>query len=297
MVLYVVVGVFFLGWAVNTRLQVPTQLLSRADQFVIHLALPAVIIAKMSQVEIAATSLIPVAAAWGSMALCAVVLVLVARRMNWPRQIIGALLLVGVLGNTSFLGIEAVRTLLGSHRVAAAITYDQLGTFLALSIYGSWIAGQYGSGVTDWKSGVRRLVRFTPFLALLASMLLRAVVIPAVVLDVLNGVGVLVAPVAMGTLGLRFTLRLSTESRRPTLVAVAVKMFLVPAVLWGIAVVAGDPQSVEWSTSILQSAAPPMVSAGVLAISAQMDEEVVVAVVGVGTLLSFISLPLLSLAL
>jgi hypothetical protein len=40
-----------------------------------------------------------------------------------------------------------------------------------------------------------------------------------------------------------------------------------------------------------------MVTAGIVAIAAGLDEEVVVAVVGVGTLTSFVSLPLFSLLL
>jgi len=48
---------------------------------------------------------------------------------------------------------------------------------------------------------------------------------------------------------------------------------------------------------VLQSAAPPMVTAGVVAVAAGLDEDLVSFMVGVGTLVSFLSLPLLSLAL
>ena len=95
------------------------------------------------------------------MAVCALVIVLLARRLNWTNSRVGALLLVGVLGNTSFLGIEVVRTLLGEDHVAAAVAYDQLGTFLALSLYGTWVAGKYGSSDAGWRPIVRRIVRPT----------------------------------------------------------------------------------------------------------------------------------------
>jgi predicted permease len=51
------------------------------------------------------------------------------------------------------------------------------------------------------------------------------------------------------------------------------------------------------STTILEAAAPPMVTAGVVAVGAGLSEDLVAFMVGVGTLVAFLSLPLLSLAL
>lgn len=249
----------------------------------------------MSQVEITAKSGIPVAAAWLSMAVCALVIVLLGRRLKWSNSRVGALLLVGVLGNTSFLGIEVVRTLLGENHVAAAVAYDQIGTFLALSLYGTWIAGKYGSSDVGWRPIVRRISRFTPFVALVVSFGLRTIDLPSELISFLNGVGKSVAPVAMGVLGARFTFRWSEENKRTVLGALGLKMVVVPIALLVVALLVGDIQSTEWSASVLQSAAPPMVTAGIVAISAGFDEELVVSVVGLGTLLSAVSLPLFSL--
>jgi predicted permease len=74
-------------------------------------------------------------------------------------------------------------------------------------------------------------------------------------------------------------------------------MFAVPALLLLVAVLTGEVDGIEWSASLLQSAAPPMVTAGIIAIAAGLEEELVVSVVGVGTLLSFVSLPLFALVL
>lgn len=295
--LFVVVGLFLVGWVSTTRFSVPHRWLRLADLYVVNIALPAVIVAKVSQIEVTSDSVVPIVIAWGAMLGCAAAVVVIGRLRGWARSQVGALLLVGVLGNTSFLGIEVVRTLIGDAAVAAAVTYDQLGTFLALALYGSWIAGTFGSAEKGWRPAVRRLTRFAPFLALVLSISLRNFVIPDVVISVLNGVGKTVAPVAMTVLGLRFTLRWSERVKWVAIGALAIKMIAVPVVVCLIAVVCGDLQMSEWSASLLQSAAPPMVTAGVLAISAGLDEELVVAVVGVGTLISFASLPLFALLL
>lgn len=292
-----VIVLFLLGWICRTRVAIAPSVLLWADRYVINIALPAVIIAKVSQVELSAKSGIPIIAAWTSMAVCALVVLVAGARLKWSRSRIGALLLVGVLGNTSFLGIEVVRTLLGESHVAAAVTYDQVGTFLALSLYGTWIAGKYGSSESGWKPVVRRISRFTPFIALIISIGLRAVDVPSDLISALDGVGKTVAPVAMGALGVRFTFRWHQRTKWVVASVLGLKMLIVPLALLVIGMLVGDIHSIEWSTSILQSAAPPMVTAGIVAISAGLEEELVVSVVGLGTLLSFVSLPLFALAI
>jgi len=148
-VLVVVVVTFLVCWFLGSRVEVPAGLLAAADRYVIAVALPAVIIATMSRVDIGPTTVLPVAVAWVSMAVCAGVVSVLGRVMRWSRETVGALLLVAVLGNTSFLGIGVVRALLGDDHVAAAISYDQLGTFLALATYGSWVAGRFGTATTE----------------------------------------------------------------------------------------------------------------------------------------------------
>ena len=281
----------------TSRFTVPATWLTWADRYVINIALPAVIFAKVSRVELSAQAGIPVIAAWLSMSLCIVLVLVLGRLFSWSRARMGALLLVGVLGNTSFLGIEVVRTLLGDGHVAAAVTYDQLGTFLALALYGSWVAGRFGSGESGWRPVVHRMTRFVPFLALVLSVVLRGIDIPSSAMSVLDGVGLSVAPVAMGVLGVRFSLRWSAQIKWAVVGALVVKMVVVPVSLLVAALIVGDIHSVEWSASLLQSAAPPMVTAGVMAIAAGFEEELVVATVGVGTLVSFVSLPLFSLIL
>jgi predicted permease len=76
-----------------------------------------------------------------------------------------------------------------------------------------------------------------------------------------------------------------------------IKMVAVPAVLFLVALIFASTGDVMWSTSILESAAPPMVTAGVVAIASGLNEKLVAFVVGVGTLAAFAWLPMVSLFL
>ena len=295
--LALVIGAFLLGWFVKTIRPMPVAVTAWADKYVLQIALPAVIIAKISTVTFDADVVLPVAVAWLVM-LVSIVAVLVASRIfKWSRSLTGALLLVGVLGNTSFLGLGMVESLLGADHLASAIAYDQVGTFVGLALWGSFVASTYGAGESGWRPVLKRLSRFGPFLALLASLVFRVIDLPADVYSILNGVGKTVAPVAMCALGLRFTLNVSRSVQGPALFGLISKMAVLPGLVYVVAAIVGSPLDLAWSTSILQAAAPPMVTAGVVAVGAGLSAELVAYMVGVGTLVSFVSLPLLSIIL
>ncbi len=295
--LAVVIGAFLLGWLVKTIRPIPIQVTAWADKYVLQIALPAVIIAKISTVTFDADVVLPIAVAWSVMFTSILAVLVASRILKWNRSLTGALLLVGVLGNTSFLGLGMVESLLGADHLASAIAYDQVGTFVGLALWGSFVASTYGAGESGWRPVLKRLSRFGPFLALLASLVFRAVHLPDDVYSVLNVFGKTVAPVAMCALGLRFTLNVSRSVQMPAMFGLISKMVVLPTIVYIVAVLIGSPQDLAWSTSILQAAAPPMVTAGVMAVGAGLSAELVAFMVGVGTLVSFVSLPLLSLVL
>jgi predicted permease len=294
-VLAVVIGAFLLGWLVKTIRPIPIQVTAWADKYVLQIALPAVIIAKISKVTFNADVVVPIAVAWSVMFTSILAVLVTSRILKWNRSLTGALLLVGVLGNTSFLGLGMVESLLGADHLASAIAYDQVGTFVGLALWGSFVASTYGAGESGWRPVLKRLSRFGPFLALLASLVFRAVHLPDDVYSVLNVFGKTVAPVAMCALGLRFTLNVSRSVQMPAMFGLISKMVVLPTIVYIVAVLIGSPRDLAWSTSILQAAAPPMVTAGVVAVGAGLSAELVAFMVGVGTLVSFVSLPLLSL--
>ena len=295
--LALVIGAFLLGWLVKTIRPLPVVVTAWADKYVLQVALPAVIIAKISTVTFNADVVLPIAVAWSVMFVAIVSVLIASRILKWNRSITGALLLVGVLGNTSFLGLGMVESLLGADHLASAIAYDQVGTFVGLALWGSFIASTYGAGESGWRPVMKRLSRFGPFLALLASLVFRIIDLPADVYPILNGIGKTVAPVAMCALGLRFTLSISRSVQVPALLGLVSKMAVLPGLVYVVSVLVGSPHDLAWSTSILQAAAPPMVTAGVVAVGAGLSAELVAFMVGVGTLVSFVSLPLLSLVL
>lgn len=289
-----VVAAFFFGWGARATVGVDGRLLHASDLWVLKVALPALVVAKMGSIDLGVSVVVPVVAAWTAMGACGLAVVVVARVWSWDRSTTGALLMVAVLGNTSFLGLGVVGGVLGSDHLPSAVAYDQPGTFLALATWGSWVASRWGSGESGVRPVVTRLVRFPPFLALLVALAVHPVGLHETVVDVLSAVGMTVAPVAMATVGARFTLSVVRRAG-PVAAGLTVKMIVAPLVVVLAAAAAGGLGDVAWRASIVQASAPPMVTAGLVAAAAGLDREITTSVVGWGTLLGVATMPLVSI--
>ena len=261
------------------------------DTVLIRVSLPGLILAVVPGVEVDAELLVPAVVAWATLALTAVTMWLLARLARLDQRTTGTLLLVVPLANTSFLGFPAVEALLGADHLPAAVVYDQLGTFLALATYGAVVAARYGGTTRPGVGDVaRRVVTFPPLVAMAVAVALIGVGVPGPVDAVASQLGATVTPLAMLAVGLR--LQLGPGDWRPGLLAGAltVRLLVAPAAVFGFATALGA-SGVAWSTSVLESAMPPMVTASVLASQAGLDGRLGARLVGVGVLVSMATLP------
>jgi predicted permease len=296
-VLFLAFGSFLAGWIVRRRVRIPPSVVPLIDRWVLNVALPAVIVSRMSRAELGADLLVPAVSAWAVMAVCVSCVAVAARRLEWDEQTRAALLLVAVLGNTSFLGLAVVEGILGPEALEGAIAYDQLGSFLVLATWGSWVAARWGSGDAGWRPVLGRMFRFAPFLALCASPLVASIGPPQWFHDALAVPGATTAPLAMFGLGLRFTMSGEGVDRRAGATALGVKMLLAPVLLWIALSMTGDAGTLGGRVAILQAAAPPMVTAGVVAASAGLAPRLAAWTVGTGTVTSLVLIPLWGLLL
>lgn len=262
--------------------------------FVIHISLPALVLLKVPQLHFSLELLTPVFMPWIMLTVAALLVLVAARIFRWSRETIGALLLLVPLGNTSFLGIPMVRAFLGEAGIPAAILYDQFGSFLALSTYGTLVLALYGSSDRPTPTLVlKKIVTFPPFLALLAALALHGLSFPGPALALLNSLAATLVPLVMIAVGYQLTLRLRPELLLPMFIGLAIKLVISPLIaLLGCRLIGLENLAVQ--VAILEAGMPPMVSAGALAIMAGLAPELTAALVGVGILFSFLTLPLLA---
>jgi predicted permease len=102
-------------------------------------------------------------------------------------------------------------------------------------------------------------------------------------------------PLVMIAVGWQLTIRLRPEVLPPLCAGLAIKLIAAPLIaLLGCQLMGLDSNSLAVRVAILEAGMPPMVSAGALAIMANLAPELTAALVGAGILLSFVTLPLLA---
>lgn len=262
------------------------------NQLVINIAIPAVILLRLPQLQLTTELLFPVLAAWLTVGVAATLVQIIGKKLNWSNAIIGALMMTAVLGNTSYLGFPMVKVFYGEALLPYAIIFDQLGNFIALATYGTLIISLYGDHEkkTSAISIIGRVFRFPPFIALIIALLIPATFIPPTMTMLLTWCAVAMVPLTMFIVGLQFQLQLDPYYRKPLIYGLSIKMLATPLVILLIAwffPITADIAKV----SVFEAAMPPMVTAGVMAMQANLAPKLASAMVGFGLFTAFILLP------
>lgn len=218
-------------------------------------------------------------------------------RLHWSRARIGALVLVAGLGNTSFIGYPLIEALRGRDGLALAIVADQVGCFFALAVGGITAASYYSGQKPKPAAIVARVVRFPAFLALGTAIVVGLLGgWPGLVEEILGRIAATLTPLALFVVGLRFRLHLGRDQLAAVGAGLIYKLLLIPAVVLGIGLLCGL-HGLPLTIAVLQSAMAPMVSAAILADQYKLDPPVANTLLGAGTLLAFISVPLWNVVL
>jgi hypothetical protein len=265
------------------------------NHFVIYVSLPALILLKVPSLGLGKELLVPVLLPWLMLLISAALVLLGARIFSWRQGVVGVLLLMIPLGNTSFLGIPMVTAFFGEVGVPFALLYDQFGSFIALSTYGTMILALYGGeGNPSVREVVLKIITFPPFIALVAALLfLRGSSYPQALEVLLTSLANTLVPVVMIAVGLQLTFRFSTGTFGPFVYGLLIKLVVAPLSALLICAALGL-EGLPVKIAIFEAGMPPMVSAGALAISAGMSSELTAAFVGFGIMVSFVTLPLLA---
>jgi len=287
---------FFLiiGFALRKIPQFSSETGNVLNLFVIYVSLPALVLLKVADLKFSIELFLPLITAYLMLFISAASVLLLSRIFKWNRQITGSLLLLVPLGNTSFLGLPMVQAFYGSSGMPYAVLYDQVGSFLSLAVYGTIILALYSNGnqKTDAKIILKKIVTFPPFLAIVVALFLRSIVYPKIIVEILQILEAMLVPLVMIAIGFQLSFKIKKEFASPLSIGLILKLAAMPAVAILLGLIFGlEGEAVK--VSIFESAMPPMVSAGALAIMGGLAPKLSAALVGFGLILSFATLPLL----
>lgn len=270
----------------------PAGLAQGLNWWVIQIALPALVLELIPRLHVNTDLWYLVLSQWMVFGGSLLVFHVIGTRLGWSRGRIGALVLVCGLGNTSFMGYPMLEALRGREGLALGVVADQLGCFIMLSLGGVLVAVLYGGASAHPREIARKVLLFPAFLALLAGLLVGQMGgWPAEVEQVLHRIGQTLSPLALFSVGLRLRLNLYRHQWLPVGLGLGWKMVLAPALTLGLGAAFGFG-GLLLSIAVLQAAMAPMISAAILADQHGLEPDLANAVLGVGILLSLLTVPL-----
>lgn len=293
--LLLLVACLALGVVVARLFKPPPMLAQNLNWWVLNIALPALILHLMPSLQIdwhlwflPASMWFVFLGAWGFF-------VVVGKWLHWSREQIGCLTLVCGLGNTSFIGFPMVEALRGQAGLTLAAVTDQLGTFPCLVIGGTIVAALYSGGKPQASVIIRKIALFPPFGAFLLGLGAGQLGGWPPLLDgIFVKVGATLVPLALFSVGLQLRLRPAPGQMTAAAVGLSWKMGIAAAIVGASGLLFGIDPAVH-NIAVLQTSMAPMISAAILAEQSDLDPPLANAVLSIGILLSFVTVPLINL--
>lgn len=289
--LVLLLGCLALGWVVARIAKPPQGLGQSLNWFVIHVALPALVLDLIPRVQLDPHLWLLPVAMWfvfiGGWAVAA----FAGARLGWSRARIGAVALSAGLGNTALVGFPLIEALRGKDGLVLAAFTDQLGGSIALAVGGITVAAIYGGGKPEPRVIIRRVLLFPPFLALVAGFIFGALGgLPLAVQGLVSRIGATLTPIALFSIGLSFTLRVDRARLGAASTALGWKLALAPVLVYAIGVGIGI-EGLVMAVAVLQAGMAPMVSTSILCQQYGLETEVANAALGAGLAISLFSVP------
>jgi malate permease and related proteins len=278
-----------IGYGINRLNIFPKEAPTILNQFVIYISLPAMILLQIPRLTFSLDTIIPIIIAWLVMAFSAILILLLARFFSFSKEVTGSLMLVAILGNSSFMGIPIINAYMGESALPYVLVYDQLGTFIALATYGTFIASYYSNkSEISFKIITFKVLTFPPFISLIAALFLMGVEFNPTITKVLSSFANTIVPIALVAVGLQLQLKLPRHEIKPFTVALVIKLLIAPLIAIIIC------KLFDWNNqasivSIMEAGMAPMITAGAIASMAGLAPRLSSAIVGYGIIISFLT--------
>jgi len=189
-------------------------------------------------------------------------------------------MLVTTFPNTGFLGYPFAFALFGATGLSYAVIYDQMGMFPVFVSLGFFIAGG--------KESLHRALRFPPLIALLAALALNGAgySISGPAARLLEAIGWTTLPLTIFIIGFRVRLT-ALRDYKPVVWCLAVRMLILPAILCVVLHLLGK-SGIPYRVALMETAMPPALTTSILALQYRLDNDLAVACISTGTILSMI---------
>ena len=262
------------------------------NAFIINLSLPALTLNLIHQVQPEPKLAFAVLMPWLVFIVGAGVFALAGRAFQLPKSSIGALIVTGSLGNTSFIGVPMIEAFYGNANVSVGIIIDQLGTYLVLSTVGLLVICIYAEGSVTGREIVRRIITFPPLIALVLAICLFPVACPPWLMTVLTRLGNTLVPLALVSVGLQLRAEAFQSKRELLAVGLGYKLLAAPLLVALLYFGAFGVRGLTTEVTVFEAGMAPQIGGAIVAMQYGLDASLITLMVGIGTILSFLTVPI-----
>ncbi|PMB51133.1 transporter [Fischerella thermalis CCMEE 5205] len=294
--LYVkLVGLVLLGFFLGRKL--PATVPTRLGHFLFWVGVPLSIVAFLYQTDLSGQIWIAPAIAYLAIFLGALLAwmgikwqaLFTKNYLQQPTQ--GSFLLAAMVGNTGYLGYPVTLAIVGTQYFAWALFYDLLGTTLGAYGLGVALAARFSGSVHDIKHITKAIIINPALWSFGFGLILRQVAIPTSVEFYLDKFAWTTVALSLLLIGMRLSKLNSWHSLPQVGISLGIKMLLVPLIL-GFTLPFFGLTGQAALVIVLQMAMPPAFATLVLAETFNLDRDLAVTAVAVGSIVLLFTLPL-----
>ncbi len=277
---FLIIGIFTIAVILRRTGAVQEKHLGLLVSYVLTVSLPCLTLMTIGSLDLRNAHFDIAVIAWGVMIAGAAVSWTIARTLglDGPRRRV--FILVSTFPNTGFLGYPFAYALFGAAGLSYAVIYDQMGMFPIFVSLGFFIAGG--------RESLHRAFRFPPLIALLAAIVMNwsghEIKDPAAM--ILRTVGWTTLPLTIFIIGFRVRLT-ALRDYKPVAWCLAIRMLLIPIILLGILHLLGK-NGIPYRVALMETAMPPALTTSILALQYRLDNDLAVACISTGTIISLV---------
>jgi predicted permease len=264
------------------------------NAYLVNIAMPAVAFSELHGTSWTTMLGWPAGMAWVLFGFGVAYFYLCARLFRWSPETRGVLILTAALANTSFVGFPLLEAFYGPEAIATGVIVDQLGSFSVLATAGLLVAASSSGTSVSPREILARVIVYPPLLAVFAAFALESVEIPAVLMTALARLAETLIPLALVSVGMQLRLRETSDHRvlLPLASGLLFKLIIGPALVAIPILYLSGARGFEIQVTMLESAMPPMVMGGILAMQHGLRPSLAGLMILVGIPLSFFTVPI-----
>lgn len=281
-----------LGFGFRGTTIFPTFSYKVLNQFVIYISLPSIALYYIPKLMVSSKLLYPLGIAWLGFVFSFAFFSILGKLFGWSKKMIGCLVIVAGLGNTSFVGYPVIEALYGKEALQTAVIVDQPGSFVVVSTLAILIASMYSRTVSNSNEVLKKIILFPPFIAFALSVVLNIMHLdfPLVLQSVFQRLGGTVTPIALVAVGMQLEFDGNSKYWRFLFLGLFFKLILTPLFFYLLYVVVLKANGLDIKVSILESAMAPMITGAIVAVNYGLKPKLANMMIGFGIPLSFLTL-------